>query len=153
MLKRLALLILATVCSGCIAAQDMSGTWKLNANKSDWHNVRRPVSVIVTVEHREPMLKFSGWVTYSDDSPRGFDFDGAIDGSPYPAIRSFGRGASRFCRLTPRIIPSNFRSEDGRFHEEARTMLSADGKQMTRRLHVNGPKGREDWTEVYEKQR
>lgn len=57
MLKRQALLVLATLCVGCAPVQDMSGTWKLNAEKSDWRGVRRPLSVVVTVEHREPILK------------------------------------------------------------------------------------------------
>ena len=50
------------------------------------------------------------------------------------------------------MVESDFRSDDGRFREGAQTILSADGKQMTRRLHLNGPNGREDWTEVYEKE-
>ena len=152
MFKRPTLLILATFCLGCAPVQDMSGIWKLNAEKSDWWGVRRPLSVVVTVEHREPILKYSGWVTYPDSPPRGFSFDGAIDGNPHPALRSYGPGSSQMRRLGWHEVESDFRSADGRFRETAQTILSADGKQMTRRLHLNGPNGREDWTEVYEKE-
>jgi len=152
MFKRPALLILAALCLGCAPVQDMSGTWKLNAEKSDRQGVRRPLSVVVTVEHREPMLKYSGWVTYSDSPPRGFSFDGAIDGKPHPALRSYGPGPSQLRRLGARVVESDFRSADDRFREGAQIVLSADGKQMTRRLHLNGPNGREDWTEVYQKE-
>lgn len=55
-------------------------------------------------------------------------------------------------RLGWDVVESDFRSADGRFREAAQTLLSPDGKQMTRRLHLNGPNGREDWTEVYEKE-
>jgi hypothetical protein len=130
----------------------MSGIWKLNAEKSEWRGVRRPLSVVVTVEHREPMLKYSGWVTYPDSPPRGFSFDGAIDGKPHAALRSYGPGSSQMRRLGGHEVASDFRSADGRFREAAQTLLSADGKQMTRRLQLNGPNGREDWTEVYAKE-
>jgi hypothetical protein len=130
----------------------MSGTWKLNVEKSDWQSVRRPWSVVVTVEHREPMLKYSGWVTYPDSAPRGFGFDGAIDGKPHLAFRSYGPGSSRMRRLGGLAVQSDFRSDDGEFHEAAETILSADGRRMIRRIHLAGPNGREDWTEVYEKE-
>jgi hypothetical protein len=152
MLKQTILLILAALCLGCVQAQDMSGTWKLNGDKSDWRGVRRPLSVVVTVEHREPILKYSGWVTYPDSPPRGFSFDGAIDGKPHPALRSYGPGSSQVKRLRWDSVESDFRSDDGRFREDAKTIVSADGKQMIRRLHLNSPNGREDWTEVYEKE-
>lgn len=152
MFKRRVLLILATFCVGCAPVQDMSGTWKLNAEKSDWRGVRRPLSVVVTVEHREPILKYSGWVAYPDSPPRGFSFDGAIDGKPHPALRSYGPGSSQMRRHGWDVVESDFRSADGRFREAAQTILSADGRQMTRRFRLNGPNGREDWTEVYEKE-
>jgi hypothetical protein len=152
MLKEAILLILAVLCLGCMQAQDMSGTWKLNVEKSDWRGVRRPLSVVVTVEHQEPILKYSGWVTYPDNPPRGFSFDGAIDGKPHPALRSYGQGSSQMRRLGWDSVESDFRSDDGRFREGAKTILSADGRQMIRSLHLNSPNGREDWTEVYEKE-
>jgi hypothetical protein len=152
MLKQTILLILAALCWGCAQAQDMSGTWKLNGDKSDWRGVRRPLSVVVTVEHREPILKYSGWVTYPDVPPRGFSFDGAIDGKPHPALRSYGPGVSQMKRLRWDSVESDFRSDDGKFREGAKTIVSADGRQMIRRLHLNSPNGREDWTEVYEKE-
>ena len=152
MSQRPALLILAALCVGCAPVHDMSGNWKLNVEKSDWQGVRRPLSVVVIVEHREPMLKYSGWVTYPDNPPRGFSFDGAIDGKPHSALRSYGPGSSQIRRLGGLAVESDFRSDDGKFREAAKTILSADGKQMTRRLHLNGPSGREDWTEIYEKE-
>ena len=152
MFKLPALLLLATLCLGCVQAQNMSGTWKLNVEKSDWKGVRRPLTVVVTVEHREPILKYSGWVTYPDSPPRGFGFDGALDGKPHPALRSYGPGSSQMRRLSWDAVGSDFRSDDGMFREGAETILSADGRQMTRRLHLNGPNGQEDWTEVYEKE-
>lgn len=152
MFKQSVLLILALVCLGCAQEQDMSGTWKLNAEKSNWRNVQRPLSVVVTVEHREPILKYSGWVTYPDSPPRGFSFDGVIDGKPHTALRSYGPGSARMRRLGSGVVGSDFRSNDGRFREDAETVLSADGRRLTRRLHLNGPNGQEDWTEVYEKE-
>jgi hypothetical protein len=152
MLKQSVLLLLTILCLGCAQPQDMSGTWKLNVEKSDWRGVRKPLSVVVTVEHREPILKYSGWVTYPDNPPRGFSFDGAIDGRPHPSLRSYGPGSSEMRRLRWDVVGSDFRSNDGRFREGAKTILSANGRQMTRHLHLNSPNGREDWTEVYEKQ-
>src|SRR5262245_18653690 len=152
MIKRLLLLITATVCLGCESAQDMSGTWKLDVDKSDWHGVRRPLGVVVTVEHQEPRLAYTGHVIYQDSPARGFDFNRAIDGKPYPSLRSYGAGSSKVRRLGRYLVESEFRSSDGNFREAALTIVSADGKHMTRSLRLNGPNGGEDWTEVYNKQ-
>jgi hypothetical protein len=152
MLKQTILLILAVLCLGCVQAQNMSGTWKLNVEKSDWRGVRRPLSVVVTIEHQEPILKYSGWVTYPDSPPRGFSFNGAIDGKPYPTLRSYGPGSSQMKRLRWDSVESDFRSDDGIFREGAKTIVSADGRQMTRHLYLNSLNAREDWTEIYEKE-
>src|SRR5262249_25648258 len=93
----------------------------------------------------------TGQVTYEDSPARGLGFNGAIDGKPYPSLRSYGPGSSKVRRLGRYLVESEFRSGDGQFREAARTIVSADGKHMTRRLHLNGPNGREDWTEVYNK--
>jgi len=138
------------VCSAQVA--DLSGTWRLNIQKSRWGNVQRPFSILVTVEHKEPVLKYSGTMVYSGgEDTRTFAFSGAIDGREYPITRSFGKGKIVIQRINNWTIEAKFRSDDGQRSEVVRTSLSRDGKVMRRSIRRNGPEGELSWTEVYER--
>jgi len=158
-MRRFALLALPALTAfslGLCHAQvsNLSGTWRLNVDKSKWGKRPSPQSVIVTVEHKEPSLKYSGHaVDAKGESTTRFEFDGAIDGREYPADGAYGQGKMVFTRLNPSTVRAVFRSADGRFELTARTVLSRDGNTMTRRLRVKRPDGTESWTEVYEKRR
>jgi hypothetical protein len=90
-------------------------------------------------------------VTYADNDTRSFEFEGAIDGQAYPAVRSYGTGKLALRRTGKYSVESEFRSDDGKFRETSQTALSADAKRMIRKIHLSGPQGEEDWTEVYVK--
>ena len=130
---------------------DLSGMWRLNVQKSSWGSVRKPISVMLDVLHREPQFEYSGTVVYANEDSRDFAFKGAIDGKPHSMTRSFGTGSITIQRVNARTFDSVFRTEDGNYVENSRTTLSADGKSITRVLRVKTPAEERSWTEVYER--
>lgn len=149
-----AAVLLAALSVGVCSAQvaDLSGTWRLNVQKSRWGKVQKPFSVLVTVEHKEPLLKYSGTMVYSGgEDTRTFAFNGAIDGKEYPITRPIGKGKVVIQRINNWTTESIFRSDDGQWSETVRTSLSRDGKEMRRTIRRKGPEGELSWTEVYEK--
>ena len=69
-----------------------SGTWKLNREKSKWKSLRKPISVIVTIDHKQPAFSYSGSLVDADGELRNFEFSGFVDGKEYPAQREYGEG-------------------------------------------------------------
>ena len=130
---------------------DLSGTWHLSVQKSRWGKMRKPASVVLQIEHREPLFKYSGVVVYTHDETRHFTFDGAIDGKAYPGQRSYGPGAISIKRVNASTVVSAFRSGDGQYLETAEVFLSPDGKVLTQRMSLVCPEGKRTWTETYEK--
>lgn len=130
---------------------DFTGSWHLNVEKSRWGAVAKPLSVVLTIEHREPQLHYHGIVLYASEDTREFAFSGALDGAEYAMSRSFGDGMITLRRIDPWTIESTFRSADGLTVETAQTTIARSGRTLTRRLRVQGPDGRKSWTEYYEK--
>jgi hypothetical protein len=133
-------------------AGNLSGTWRLNIQKSNWGKHRRPVSVVVTIEHNEPVLKYTGAVMDADGDSRTIAFDKRIDGKEYPAETGSGSGKITVARVDASTLSVLIKSDDGRYVQTIRTALSRDGKVLTRRLQLKAPDGEQIWTEVYERE-
>jgi hypothetical protein len=136
------------ICSA--QAIDLTGTWVLNVARSSWGDTTQPMNVVIWIEHREPVLRYHGSVTYEDEFTREFDFQGRIDGKPYPVERSCGPGAMTLRRMDARTLFSSFKTTDGTCEESVTTRISADRKSMTREISYVTPSGRNRWTEVYD---
>ena len=132
-------------------AGNLSGTWHLNVEKSKWGKHRKPVSVVVNVEHNEPVLKYMGTVIDADGDSRTISFDEKIDGKEYSTETGSGPGKISVSRSDANTLTVLVRSDDGRLVQTVRTTLSGDGKTLTRRLNLKAPDGQQTWTEVYEK--
>jgi hypothetical protein len=135
---------------------DMSGTWKLNVEKSTWGKHPKPTNGTVTIVHHEPSFEYSGKVgtgqgTESADQ-RSFQFNGTIDGKEYPLTGSQGQGMAMVKRVNDRTIESELKGSDGKVMESARTTISPDGKQLRRTIKAAGPNGEMNWSEVYDRQ-
>ena len=137
------------VCFGQVP--DLSGVWRLNVEKSTWGAMRKPASVTLDVQHREPALEYTGTVLYANEDSRDFVFKGAIDGKPHPMTRSFGSGSITIQRVNTHTFDSVFQTDNGNYVENSRTTLSSDGKSIRRVLTVKTPAGEQRWTEVYER--
>src|SRR6185312_16314046 len=112
---------------------NLSGTWKLNVEKSRWGKKEKPVGEIVKIQHDEPTWKYSGTVTLPNSEEKTYSYDGALDGKERPVTTAYGPGKITMKRTNRFTIDSVFRSDDGRFTETASTN-STDGKTMTRRV-------------------
>ena len=130
---------------------NLSGTWKLNQQKSHWGKKANPTSVIVEIQHHEPDWKYSGTIIEATNDEKKFAYDGAIDGTEHDATSAYGPGKMTMQRVNRFTILSTFHTADGRFVETART-TSTDGSEMTRRMHLKSPEGEISWVEVYDKQ-
>jgi len=137
--------------------KDLSGTWQLNVQKSNWGKHPKPTSGKVVIEHHEPALKYSGDVaiqngTETTPGKSSFSFDGAIDGKEYPVTGTAGDRKMTIRRVNPTMMESELKSSDGAVIERARTTVSADGKRLVREVKAPGPGGEVSWTEVYDRQ-
>jgi hypothetical protein len=129
---------------------DISGNWRLNVDRSDWGARPKPASVNLHIEHKEPALVYSGTVIYSGEDARGFSFSGAIDGKHYDMDRSFGAGTAVCRRLNASSFECVFRTGDGTI-ETTRTVISANGRKLTRHIRLQAREGTSTSTEVYER--
>lgn len=139
--------------AGAAVAQpaDLTGSWHLNVGKSRWGSMAKPISVVMTIEHREPRLDYHGVVQYANEDTREFTFSGSMDGSAYAMSRSFGDGMITLRRIDAWTFESVFRTTDGRFVETAQTTIARSGRTLTRRLRLQAPDGRKNWTEHYDR--
>lgn len=144
----------------CVAAAsaadvaNMSGAWKLNVERSKFEKNAAPTHVLLTIEHKEPSLKYSGSVTGSQEGhPDTFQFAGAIDEKIYPVKESTDTGRTiKFKRKSDNEVES-WSSDRNGMEEYAVTRISGDGKTMVRTMTVKHKDGtKRTWTEVYEKQ-
>jgi hypothetical protein len=147
-------IILAAVSSAISAVQapTFTGFWKLNVAKSTWGKKQVPAVVMVEIDHKEPVLKYSGDVVDVHGDGRHFEFAGATDGRECPSVRAGREGNVVLERRGPYEILATFRSNDGVVVERARMTLSRDGKVLVYDIRVTDPGGDMRWTEVYEKQ-
>jgi hypothetical protein len=136
----------------CAQVPDLSGTWRLNVEKSNWGKKPKPIAVVVQVEHREPQLKYTGTATDLEGHENKFEFSGVVDGQERAATTSYGPGKAVLKRVNATTTNSVYRSDDGKFTENATTTISGDGRTLTRRLNLKSPDGNASWTEVYERQ-
>ncbi len=135
---------------------DLSGTWRLNVEKSVWGKHPKPSGATVTIGHREPSFKYSGVVTTGLGSEsadrRSFSYEGMIDGKEYPVGGSAGEGTVVLRRLSANTITSERKGSDGKLVETARTTLAGGGKQLVREVKATGSDGEVSWTEIYDRQ-
>jgi hypothetical protein len=132
---------------------NMSGTWVLNLERSRFGDNPRPANVVLTVQHNEPALKYSGTVNHPNEGHIiEFQFDGAIDGKPHVIKEDRGDRQTTFRRVNDRVVESDSKWADG--EEKSRITISNDGRTMERRIEFRDREGKKrDWIEIYEKKR
>jgi hypothetical protein len=150
----MALLSLGTI-SVWAEVANMSGTWVLNKDRSDWNAKSPPTGVILHIEHREPLLKYTGSVTEggTEKDQTRFSFDGAIDGKEHTIREGSGaRSKILFKRTSDDTVESVLKSPDGKTIEESSTKLSSDGKTLVRKIKQRTADNKTgEWTEIYER--
>jgi hypothetical protein len=134
------------------ARPNFSGTWKMNAGKSDFGTMPPPDSRTDTVDHKDPVMKESvsmatgqgdmQWdLTYTTD---GKDSKNTVMGSEMTSNAHWDGQTL--------VVDSkaNFGGTDMTIHQTA--VLSEDGKTLTRQVHIAGPMGEGDQKIIFDKQ-
>ena len=143
----------AAFCAGPASSQakpDFTGTWKLNAQKSDFGAEPAPESFVAKVEHKNNVFKY-----VVDGSANGQDFheelETPIDGKEHPGPEGFPGTA--MMKWDGSVLDLELKMDDGTLAQQGRMQLSADGKIITRDVHGKTPDGGESKRhEVYDKQ-
>jgi hypothetical protein len=144
-----AFLFTATITLAEVA--NMSGTWVLNPARSRFGKNPSPGNVSLTIEHKEPALKYSGTVNHPNEGHIiDFRFDGAIDGKPYTIREDRGDRTTTFRRVSDRVVESRSKWSDGDL--KSTITISSDGRTLERRMEFSDREGKKrDWVEIYEK--
>jgi len=130
------------------AKPNFSGKWKLNAAKSDFGPMPAADSRTDTITHKEPVLKES-----VDAGEFQFEATYTTDGKESKNTMMGGETTSKAHWDGSTLVidtKANFNGSEMVIHS---TMtLSADGKGLTRKVHLSGPMGEGDQTLVFDKQ-
>jgi len=145
------LFVFAALAFGAVALvadtkPDLTGTWKLNVDKSDLGGA--PISeLVVTVEHKDPSFKFTAkGVAGGQDFEETESF--TTDGKP----NEDSRGGSVKCHWDGAALVIEGTAPDGSGGDSSRLVLSADGKTLTRDAVQKSDEGEQKRHEIYEKQ-
>jgi hypothetical protein len=135
-------------------APNLSGTWKLNSEKSNFGQMPGPASQVDTIEHNEPNVKIV------EDQKGGMMGDLNIttnlrtDGTE---TTSKGMGDAEVKSTThwegsTLVVNSKTNFQGGDVTIKDSYSLSPDGKTLTETTHVESGMGNFDSTSVYDKQ-
>jgi hypothetical protein len=142
------LLVLAAALA--MAADDkpnLSGTWKLNTDKSNFFGKGVPSALSVTIDHKDPVFKYS--VSGSQD---GNDFEESGEVTIGGKDGTSSNGLTLKAHWDGRVLVVEYSSPDGSFSGLAHDKLSDDGKTLTRDAEVKSSEGDYKQHIVLEKQ-
>jgi hypothetical protein len=135
------------------AKTDFSGTWKLNAAKSDFGPMPPPDSMTEKITHQEPSLKANVSTTGGMQGDMSYDVNYTTDGKEcvnHVADNEFKStlhwdGADLVVETKGSFSGNEFTSKD-------RWTLSADGKTLSVARHLSSAMGEADMKTVFDKQ-
>jgi hypothetical protein len=148
----ISLLLLAFAAFADDAKPNFSGTWKLNAGKSDFGPMPPPDSRTDTIDHKDPVVKESvamstgqgdmQWdITYTTD---GKDSKNTVMGSEMTS-NAHWEGKTL-------VVDSKATFDGNDMTIHGTMVLSDDGKTLTRQAHITGPMGEGDQKLLFDKQ-
>jgi hypothetical protein len=124
------LLIVAFVLSVAAAADQHSGTWKMNPAKSKYSPGPTPRSLTVKVDCDENGIKFDAEGTNADGTPTHVEYSAKFDGKDYPITGTYADTVS-VKRIDANTIESTLRKKDGKLMLIVTSTVSTDGKTRT----------------------
>jgi hypothetical protein len=147
------LLVAAAMAAGPVSAQDVSpwtGTWHLNVGKSSWNGPAPYVRGTWRVEASGGALKMVYYLVGTRGGVTRMEWTGRFDGADYalqgpdaPVTYAYAPIDARTVQLVAKV--------DGNPTAVATLRLSPDGRTLTTETTVNGPRGRQTTTTIYEK--
>jgi formylglycine-generating enzyme required for sulfatase activity len=112
------------------AADQHSGTWKMNPDKSKYSPGPAPKSTTVKVEADEKGVKIDAEIVNADGSPAHVQYDAKFDGKDYPVTGIAYADAVSVKRIDANTIEATMK-KGGQVTMIVTTKLSNDGKTRT----------------------
>jgi len=145
-----------TLALGLVQAQaktDFSGTWKVNAAKSDFGPMPAPDTMTEKITHQDPSLKANVASTGGPQGDMTYDINYTTDGKEcvnHVGDNEFKSTLNWDGDVLVAETKGSFSGTD--FTSKDRWTLSADGKTLTIARHVTSAMGDADIKLVFDKQ-
>lgn len=147
---------LLTATFGLVQAQaktDFSGTWKINAGKSDFGPMPAPDSMTQKITHEDPSLKANVSTTGGMQGDMTYDVVYTTDGKECVNKLADNEFKSTLKWEGDELVVDTKGSFSGTdFTSKDRWTLSSDGKTMTVARHISSAMGDADMKLVFDKQ-
>jgi hypothetical protein len=124
------------------AADQLSGTWKMNAEKSKYSPGPAPKDLTVVVESDESNYKLDATGTDGDGKPMHVQYSAKFDGKDYPATGIANADAVSLKRIDASTIET-LQKKDGKVVMTITTKVSKDGKTRTSTWHGKNAEGKD----------
>jgi hypothetical protein len=148
--------VILTMALGVVLAQaktDFSGTWKINATKSDFGPMPPPDSMTEKITHQDPDLKANVATTGGAMGDMTYDVSYSTDGKETTnTVAGNDFKSSAKWEGDELVIDTKGKFNDNEFTSQDRWALSSDGKTITVTRHVSSAMGDADMKLVFEKQ-
>ena len=124
------------------AADQSSGTWKLNVEKSKYSPGPAPKSLTVVVESDENNYKLEATGTDSEGKPTHVQYSAKFDGKDYPVTGMANADTVSIKRIDANTIEVK-QKKDAKVVMTVTTKISNDGKTRTSTWHGKNAEGKE----------
>jgi hypothetical protein len=111
-------------------ADQLSGTWNMNAEKSMYSPGPAPKSLTVVIESDENNYKVDATGTDGDGKPIHVQYSAKFDGKDYPATGIANADTVSVKRIDANTVET-MQKKDGKVVMTVTTKVSADGKSRT----------------------
>lgn len=124
------LLTALTLFVATAGADQLSGTWSMNAEKSMYSPGPPPKSLTVVIESDENNYKVDATGTDADGKPIHVQYSAKFDGKDYPATGIANADTVSVKRIDANTVET-LQKKDGKAVMTVTTKVSADGKSRT----------------------
>ena len=124
------LLTALTLFVATAGADQLSGTWSMNAEKSMYSPGPPPKSLTVVIESDENNYKVDATGTDGDGKPIHVQYSAKFDGKDYPATGIANADTVSVKRIDANTVET-LQKKDGKVVMTVTTKVSADGKSRT----------------------
>ena len=147
-----ATLLVAVALSVTSAAADQhSGTWKMNPAKSKYSPGPAAKNLALTVEADENSVKIDSQGTDGEGNPTHVQYDAKFDGKDYPVTGDPESDARSYRKIDDRTMEFLVK-KGGKVMASGKIVVAPDGKSRTVTTTGMGPKGKKfHSTAVYDK--
>ena len=131
-----------TLAVATATADQLSGTWKMNPEKSKYSPGPAPKDLTVVVESDESNYKLEASGTDGDGKPTHVQYSAKFDGKDYPATGIANADAVSLKRIDANTIETQ-QKKGGKVVMTITTKVSKDGKTRTSTWHGKNAEGKD----------